>query len=189
MLRGDVADLPGVLDDLLEDTGGADLVTASALLDVLDGRRLQDVVAAVVDRRVPVLFSLTVTGQVLIDPVEPLDAVLAAAFDDHQRRGGRLGPGAGHAAVEELRRHGWTAITAPTPWRLGGAGDGRLLDAYFTGRVEAAVEWRPELAGPAEQWLERRREQCHDATVRVVVGHLDVVGLPDRAPATGCQKG
>lgn len=186
-VRGDVADLPQVLDDLLEDTGGADLVTASALLDVLDRRRLEDVVAAVVDRRVPVLFSLTVTGQVLIDPMEPLDAVLAAAFEDHQRRGGRLGPDAGHAAVETLSRHGWTGITAPTPWRLGGAGDGPLMDAYFTGRVEAAVEWRPELAGPAGQWLARRREQCREATVRVVVGHLDVVGLPGGTPAPAAR--
>ena len=42
----------------------------------------------------PLLFALTVIGRVTLSPAEPLDARIGAAFNAHQRRGGRLGPDA-----------------------------------------------------------------------------------------------
>ncbi len=63
-VRADVTDLAQVLADV----GGADLVTAAALLDLLDRPQLTAVVEAVVEARVPALFSLSVTGAVELDP-------------------------------------------------------------------------------------------------------------------------
>jgi hypothetical protein len=174
-VRADVAELGRLLTEL----GGADLVTATALLDVLYPRHLKAIVDAVVDARVPVLFALSVTGAVELDPVDPLDGPLAAAFDAHQRRDGRLGPDAGPVAAEEFRDRGWSVLEVRTPWRLDAdAGDAQLIDAYLEGRVEAAVEHQPELAVGAGGWLDRR---CGQATglPKVTVGHVDLLALPE----------
>ena len=55
-------------------------------------------------------------------PADPLDDVLGAAFDDHQRRtvhGRRLlGPDAAGVAVALFRALGAEVMTRPSPWRL-----------------------------------------------------------------------
>lgn len=171
------ADVIG-LARILSLTGGTDLVTAAALLDLLDDARLRAVVDAVVVNAVPALFSLTVTGDVELDPVDPLDGELAAAFDAHQRRQGRLGPDAGDAAAAAFRRQGWSVLRTSTPWRLA-ATEGGLMDAWLVGRVEAAVEWQPSLAPEAAAWLDRRRRQWRRGALAVAVDHIDVLALPD----------
>lgn len=166
-----------------------DLVTATALLDLLRPAEADVLVDAVVGAGVPVLVALTVTGEVRLDPPDPLDVELAAAFDAHQRRGGRLGPD-GHApVVERLRAAGHRVLTAPSPWRLGAAspsgdGDADLLAAWARGRAEAAVEHEPALAAPAARWSRTRQDQARAGALAAVVGHVDVLALPARvAPA------
>jgi hypothetical protein len=176
-VHADVADLPR----LLSEPGRPDLVTAAALLDLLDRRQLDAVVGAVVAHRAPALFSLSVTGAVALDPADALDPALAAAFDAHQRRGRRLGPDAGGAAAGRFRRQGWAVVVAQTPWRLGSQ-PAALIDAWLAGRVDAAIESRPELATQAAEWLERRREQQLAGALSAVVGHLDVLALPPPVP-------
>ena len=90
------------------DLAGADVVvTASALLDVLTADEVDAVAAACAQRRVPALLALTVLGGVGLDPPDPLDDVVAAAFDAHQRRpvAGRrlLGPDARRRRRPRLR--------------------------------------------------------------------------------------
>ncbi len=170
----DAADLARLLADL----GGTDLVTGAALLDLLDCAQLTAVVDAVTAHRAPALFSLSVTGVVTLDPADPLDDALAAAFDAHQRRDGRLGPDAGAEVAKQFRRHGWAVLEAPTPWRL--TVEAALIDAWLTGRVDAAVEWRPALASRATTWLERRRAQQRAGALSAVIGHVDVLAVPPR---------
>src|SRR4051794_14257905 len=74
------------------DLAGADLVTASALLDLLTADDLGGILTACAG--IPLLLALSVTGRVALSPADPLDADIAAAFNAHQRRGGRLGPDA-----------------------------------------------------------------------------------------------
>ena len=52
--------------------------------------------------RCPILLAMTVVGRFTLTPADPLDAQIVAAFNAHQRRGGRLGPDAVEAAVEQL---------------------------------------------------------------------------------------
>ena len=188
-VRADVAHLGRLLSDVdgpdrddtvCDDTvcDGTDLVTAAALLDLLDGSQLSDVVDAVLTRRTPALFSLNVTGVVVLSPADPLDGALAAAFDAHQRREGRLGPDAGAEVAERFRRGGWDVVQAQTPWRLLSQ-EAALLDAWLVGRVEAAVEWQPSLTSQAAAWLDRRRAQRRAGTLSAVVGHVDVLALPE----------
>jgi hypothetical protein len=179
----DVADLATVLDG----TGVADLVTAAALLDLLDGRRLSAIVDAVVAARVPALFSLTVTGEVTLDPPDPWDGPLAAAFDAHQRRDHRLGPDAGATAAALFRDRGWSTVEAHTPWLLhyaassgdpGDTCDSALVAAWLAGRAEASAEERPDLGSEIRGWLARRRAQVADGSLTALVGHTDLVALP-----------
>ena len=187
-VRADVTDLADLLTtgDGTDGAGGAgtDLVTAAALLDLLDTRELTAVVEAVVDAGVPALFSLTVDGTADLDPAEEQDDVLAAAFDAHQQRDGRPGPGAGAVVAAMFRERGWRVLTESTPWRLSSADEPQLVDAWLEGRVEAAVEQDPRLAGPAASWLGRRRTQALDGQLGVTVGHLDVLAVPDQADVT-----
>ena len=99
LLRRAAADLPAAVTvetrqrDITRltaaDLAGADLVTASALLDMLTADEVERMVAACAG--IPTLLTLSVTGRVELTPADPLDAEISAAFNAHQRRtvGGR----------------------------------------------------------------------------------------------------
>jgi hypothetical protein len=173
-VRADVADLSQVLLEL----GGADLITTAALLDLLDLRELTAIVDAVVEAQVPALFSLTVTGDVALDPPDPQDGPLGEAFDAHQRRDSRPGPTSGTVTADLFRDRGWSVREARTAWQLTSDGESSLVSAWLQGRVEAAVEHRPELATEAADWLARRLDQLTSGALEVAVGHVDMLALP-----------
>ncbi|MDL9978403.1 SAM-dependent methyltransferase [Microbacterium candidum] len=149
---------------------GASALTASALLDVLTRADAERIVAACVAAGMPALFSLTVVGSVVLAPPTPFDAELAAAFDDHQRRDGRLGPDAVPFISELFAAAGWNVQTDDTPWRLGHE-DEPLIAEWLDGWLDAAVEQRPELADAA-------RARRDSGVLCVIVGHEDVLAWP-----------
>ena len=159
-------------------------MTASALLDLLTADEVDGIAAACAAAGCPALLTLSVAGSVSFTPADPLDDVFAAAFDAHQRRtvGARrlLGPDAVAAAAEAFRRHGAQVLTAPSPWRLGppttDPGAAALTEEWLRGWVAAACEQSPELREAAGGYL-RRRLAAPD--LRVVVGHTDLLALPD----------
>ncbi|HEU5157894.1 MAG TPA: SAM-dependent methyltransferase [Streptosporangiaceae bacterium] len=173
--RGDLTGLRAA------DLAGTSLVTASALLDLLTAGEVADLAAACVAAGCPALLALSVAGHVRFTPAEPLDAELAAAFDDHQRRvsAGRrlLGPDAVGVAVAAFERCGATVHRRASPWRLG-PDQSALIARWLQGWVAAAVEQRPDLAGPADAYLCRRLAACAAGELRVVVGHDDLLALP-----------
>ena len=191
LLRHAVADLPaGVTGEAapgdltaLDATAlaGTSLVTASALLDMLTADEIEALADACTGAGVPALLTLSVTGRVRFDPADPLDRELAAAFDDHQRRvtGGRrlLGPDAAAAATDAFTRRGARVRTAETPWQLGPDRPG-LLREWLAGWLDAACEQRPELNGPAGAYRDRRDREQAAGTLRVTVGHADLLALP-----------
>jgi hypothetical protein len=155
-----------------DDLGGAALVTASALLDMLTADELARMLGACAGH--PMLLALTVTGRVALTPADPLDARIGAAFNAHQRRGGRLGPDAVAAAVEELRDE---VLVRPSPWRLDAAHAG-LTAEWLGGWVGAACEQEPALAAEAAAYLDRRLAQAAAGELAVTVGHADLLVLP-----------
>ena len=165
------------LESVLAAAGEVDLVTCAALLDLLRPHELAAVIEALVAAGTAALFSLTVTGAVSIDPPDADDAPLAAAFDAHQRRDGRLGPHAAPHAVALLRAAGWAVTEAETPWRLG-HGDERLIAAWLDGRLDAAVESEPGLARRGAAWRARRLSRLDAGLLRATVGHVDLLALP-----------
>jgi hypothetical protein len=171
-----------------DELADASLITASALLDMLTGEELDALVATCAGAGCPVLLSLSVVGRVELTPPEPLDARVAAAFNDHQRRtteqGRLLGPDAVAAAIEEFGRLGAEILVRPSPWRLG-ASEGELAEEWFAGWVGAACEQEPELLTEADAYARRRLAEARAGHLGVIVQHADLLVLPraDRAPA------
>ncbi|MGH1524374.1 SAM-dependent methyltransferase [Leifsonia sp. L25] len=167
------------------DVAGADLVTASALLDVVTAREAHAIVDACLAAGAPAFLPLSVTGDVEVRPWDPRDIRFARAFNEHQRRevdGRRLLGRYGAPIVRGLfARAGWHVRTALTTWRL----DRRdlLLGAWFDGWVDAAVEQAEvdrdrALLDRAAGYRELRREQQRRGVLSAVVYHLDVLAWP-----------
>ncbi|MEU7750675.1 class I SAM-dependent methyltransferase [Micromonospora sp. NPDC049171] len=158
------------------DLADGSLVTASALLDMLTAEEVERVVAACVGR--PTLFAISVTGRVLFTPTDPLDTAVEAAFNDHQRRtvGGRrlLGPDAVAATAAAFARHGVDVRERPSPWRLGPE-QADLAAEWFRGWLGAACAQRPDLAGPAQAYAERRLADAAAGRLSVLLEHTDLL--------------
>jgi hypothetical protein len=160
-----------------DDVAGADVVTASALLDLLTAREVEGIARACVDGGCDVLFTLTVTGDVSVLPRHPLDETIRSAFNVHQRRtshGRRLlGPDAVAHTAAMLTSLGARVVTRPSPWQLG-PDDVGLVVEWLTGWVGAACEQRPGFANLARDYLHDRLADAAAGRLRVEVAHADL---------------
>jgi hypothetical protein len=163
-----------------EELAGADLVTASALLDMLTADEVDRLVAVCTAAGCPALITLSVVGRVALAPPDPLDAVHVAAFNDHQRRvgpsGRLLGPDAADHAAAAFAARGWSVERRDSPWRLG-ATDADLVAAWLEGWLAAAHEQRAGLADDHD-YAVRRRALAAEGRLGVVVGHCDLLVVP-----------
>jgi hypothetical protein len=159
-----------------DDLAGTSLVTCSALLDLFTSDEVAALAEVCVAAGTPVLFTLSVIGQVTMEPADPLDAEVAAAFDAHQRRvvGGRrlLGPDAVDAAARAFRTAGATVSVRPSPWQLG-PDEAKLTVQWLRGWVGAAAEQRPDLQ--LDAYLKDRTEAAEAGRLKVTVGHQDLL--------------
>jgi SAM-dependent methyltransferase len=164
---------------------GADLVTASALLDLVTHEWLERLVAACQAAGSAALLALTWDGTMTWDDPDPDDALVAEAVRSHQLRdkgmGPALGPAAGPAAERAFRAAGYDTRLRPSPWRLG-ADDASLARALIDGWVAAASKQRPDDAPLIQNWAGRRRATTA-STPGLEVGHVDLLALP-RGPDT-----
>jgi SAM-dependent methyltransferase len=167
------------------DLSGASLVTASALLDMLTAAEVERIARSCVEAGCVTLLTLSVIGDVTLTPSDPLDDVIASAFNEHQRRGeddGRLlGPDAADIAADMFARLGAEVVIAPSPWRLG-AGETALTAEWFKGWVGAACEQRPELAASTQAYVEQRLAETAAGRLRVTVHHQDLLVVPRDPP-------
>jgi len=165
-----------------DDVAGADLITASALLDLLTADEIDRIVVAGAAVRCPTLFTLSVTGAVQLSPPDPLDEVIMDAFNAHQRRtvDGRrlLGPDAIDAAATAFGRFAATVRAGASPWRLG-EDQRALISEWLRGWVGAAGEQQPDLAGPLIRYTERRLAEAATGRLNIVLHHQDLLGAYD----------
>ena len=163
------------------DLADATLITASALLDLLTEDDLGGLIALCAGAGCPMLLTLSVVGRVELNPADPLDRRVAAAFDAHQRRvterGRLLGPDAVALAVGKFGRLGAEVLVRPSPWRLGGS-QADLAAEWFTGWMGAACEQEVELAEEAELYTRRRLAQAAAGELAVTVDHADLLVSP-----------
>jgi SAM-dependent methyltransferase len=160
------------------DLAGASLITASALLDMMTAEELGRFVTTCANAGCPTLVTLSVIGRVDLIPADPLDALMADAFNAHQRRttGGRslLGPDAVGAAVDAFTRLGLDVLVRPSPWQFGPA-QAALATEWLTGWVGAACEQRPELSVAADAYIRRRLVEAVAGRLSVTVHHHDLL--------------
>ena len=86
-------DLEAALD------GPIDLVTTSALLDLVSGAWLERFAVEAAARRLPVYAALSYDGRVALDPCDPADDAIIAAFNRHQQTDKGFGPALGPDAA------------------------------------------------------------------------------------------
>jgi trans-aconitate methyltransferase len=178
------------LGELGEVVSGDDsaLITCAALLDLLTPEDAAVLTDAIVRAGGVALLSLSVTGEVAIDPSHPGDAAITDAFDAHQRRDGILGPDAAAHMADLLRGRGCRVDVVETPWQLAATGEAPLVRRYLADRAAAAVEHDAALATLAAEWLAARESDVDAGALTVRVGHADIRCLPGAA-VTGASSG
>ncbi len=164
---------------------GADLVTASALLDLVTQEWVGRLAATCRVAGSAVLLALTWDGTMTWADPDPDDALVAAAVRSHQLRdkkmGLALGPAAGPATERAFRSAGFDTRLRPSPWRLGPT-EAALALALIDGWEAAASEQRPDAELLILDWAERRR-QATAHPFALEVGHVDLLALPPESGA------
>jgi SAM-dependent methyltransferase len=173
-VRIEEADLSLGLEPLLAD--GCDVVTASALFDLVSEKWLDGMVAALAARRLPLYTVLIYDGVMEWSPHHTADDTVRDAFNAHQQRdkgfGPSAGPGAGPHLAARLAEAGYEVRTAPSPWVLG-AQDQALMLANLEGVAQAAGEIGLIAEAELADWLAFRRQGAG-----CTIGHLDLLALP-----------
>lgn len=168
---------------------GVDLLSASALIDLVSADWLDGLAEASARAGVAVLFSLSVDGLWAFhrnarEDSDPDDAFACAAFNAHQRRdkgvGGALGPDAHAVLAARLRAAGYRVWVGPSPWRLrtDRAQETALAEALVDGWLAAALEQEPAAAGRLRDWHARRRAALGTPDFTLTVGHVDLFACP-----------
>ncbi|GIF07808.1 class I SAM-dependent methyltransferase [Actinoplanes siamensis] len=155
-----------------DDLTGADLVTCSALLDLLTAAEVDRLVEVCAQARANALFTLSVTGRVRFTPADPRDGLIQDAFNEHQRRDAKLGPDAPDHAAAAFERAGARVVVRDSAWQLGSRRPD-LTAQWLRGWVGAAAEQRPDLR--FDDYLAARTADLPEVTV----GHKDVLAIFD----------
>jgi hypothetical protein len=175
-VRTRTVDLSHTLD-LTSLLAGHDLVTASALLDLVSAEWLHAVCAACQRERSAVLFALSYDGRMNCLPEEPEDELVRRLVNRHQRTdkgfGQALGPDAHARATELLERLGYQVIRDRSDWVLDSQSS-MLQEQLIEGWANAAIEMASAEADVVARWRERRMNHIAQGRSRVVVGHEDL---------------
>ena len=158
-----------------------DLVTASALLDLVSDAWLRRVCERCQAMDAAVLFALTYDGCIRCTPIHHFDETIAALVNRHQRSdkgfGPALGPGATTAAANHLTALGYEIGVTPSNWNL--TPDQHALQReLIDGWSHAAAEMRPDEAAAIDAWRLSRLTDVDRGRSFLTVGHQDLIGLP-----------
>lgn len=168
-------DLSRDMDGLFQND--SDLVTASALFDLVSDAWLARFVDMIAERSSAVYALLTYDGDEKWLPSLPLDEAVHAGFLAHQHRdkgfGAALGPDAPAALRSHLEAIGFKVNVADSPWRLTQERDGDLMVALADGIASASCESGTITEEQASDWLASRSKApfAH-------IGHQDLFAAP-----------
>ena len=157
-----------------------ELVTASALLDLVSERWLRDLAKRCRAARAAVLFALTYNGRSRCWPVEPEDDAIRELMNWHQRTndkgfGRAAGPDAVDRAEQCFAAAGYLVTRESSNWVL--EPEMRALQQeLIDGWAEAAAAIAPEQSAIIQSWRARRQDHVAQNRSRIVVGHDDLGG-------------
>ena len=161
--------------------GPADLLTTSALLDLVSDDWLNRLAVEAAARRLPVYAALSYDGRAELAPSDPLDSRIIDAVNRHQRRdkgfGPALGPSAAHAAIAAFERVGYAVTHGMADWEFGRT-IAKSKSEVLSGWAAAAREMGDLPRSEILDWLKRRREFIAAGRSSVRVGHVDLLARP-----------
>jgi hypothetical protein len=159
----------------------ADLITTSALLDLVSGTWLNRLAVEAAARRLPVYAALSYDGRAELAPTDPLDQRIVAAVNRHQRTdkgfGPALGPSAAPAAIAAFERVGYAMTHGLADWDFGPL-DRDIQTEVLSGWAVAAGEIGDPPLPEIFDWLGRRRQLIAAGCSSVRVGHVDLLARP-----------
>ena len=183
---GDDVRLNAVPLDLSSDFAAAlsrtkDLITVSALLDLVSEDWLDRFTRCIASRALRVYAALTYDGRIDLAPADPLDAAITSAVNAHQRTdkgfGPALGPAAAAAAISRFKALGYSIVHGQSDWTIGTADEEiqhELLDGWVSAASEVKSLPRPDI----DNWLARRRSAVEARVSTMRVGHVDFFATP-----------
>lgn len=166
-------DLSAGLDPLLKDP--CDLVTASALCDLVSAEWIAGLAHKIAARKIPFFTVLTYDGRMQWFPPHAQDQAVLEAFNTHQTGNKGFGPASGPAATDLLVKafsdQTYHCDTADSAWVINRSDQAALMDALGDGILEAAAQIIPDtdLSGWHDALKNRRS---------VLIGHLDFYARP-----------
>lgn len=161
-----------------------DLITGSALLDLVSAEWVAALVGATGDNNTLFFFTLTYDGRQQWQPAHPLDEWIRVMFHRHMQQDKGLGIALGARAVptvcQILKNKGFTVHTGDSDWQITPA-DTPMLTALVTG-ISLAVQ---EICPPGQQnrlqtWRRVRKHQMEHQELSLIVGHQDLLAYRER---------
>lgn len=172
-------DLNGNFEAMLDRS--SDLITISALLDLVSEAWLDRFVRHVTAHALPVYAVLTYDGRIDLSPTDPTDAAIAAAVNAHQHTdkgfGPALGPSGAAAAISRFEALGYSVLQGSSDWVIGTA-DQEIQNELLNGWAAAASEIQSLPSQEIDNWLSRRKAAVDRCASTMRVGHVDFVATP-----------
>lgn len=160
--------------------GRPDLVTASALFDLISEAWITRFAAEVGQAGAAFYTVLTYDGRDAFAPGHPLDAAVIAAFARHQEGDKGFGPAAGPKGADALatafRQAGFLVREAESPWRIG-PDHAALAGDLLKGIAQAVAETGAVSATALDDWLAFRLAARSGAGALLVTGHRDTFAV------------
>ena len=171
-------DLSTLDNDLFSDR---QLVTASALLDLVSESWIQRLAQHCRRSRAAALFALTYDGRIECDPVDSGDGMIRELVNRHQRTDKGFGPALGPAACGSAERSfvdaGYAVRRAASNWIL--KPDMRELQRQLIeGWAVAARDIDTRRSDAIDEWRGRRLSFVNQGASTIVVGHDDLLAVP-----------
>jgi hypothetical protein len=168
-------DLEAALD------GPVDLVTTSALLDLVSETWLDRLAVETAARGIPLYAALSYDGKIEFAPSDPLDAEIVAAVNAHQRTdkgfGPALGPAAADFAIARFEALGYSVVHGASDWEIG-PDDFEMQAELLAGWASAARDIGALSLADMTAWLTRRRDAAAEGRASLRVGHVDFFATP-----------
>jgi hypothetical protein len=172
-------DLSGNFEVALD--GTKDVITISALLDLVSETWLDRFAREIAARALPVYAALTFDGRIDLSPADPLDAAIASAVNAHQHTdkgfGPALGPSAAAAAISKFEALGYSVVQGTSDWVIETV-DQEIQVELLTGWATAASEIEALPRSNIDYWLVRRKIAVNERVSTIRVGHVDFLATP-----------
>ena len=168
-------DLEAALD------GAPDLISCSALLDLVSGEWMERLATECAARYLPLYAALTYNGIAVLEPFDKSDPDIIAAVNSHQLGdkgfGPALGPHAANALIDHVVAIGYDAVRGPSDWLIRPE-DSDMQRAVVTQWAQIAQEMSTLPTAAIASWLARRIAAIDAGELTLRVGHTDVFAFP-----------